>query len=173
METLSRCSLQDMLASRDRRRERQMIHFQTTPAATLVVATVVAPGEFKLTPRTGIVAQAMIESLKKHFGPHILTIGHQAFVSGHEVWLTLDCPAVEAKKTAVLIEDTHLLGRLFDIDVILSEMRPMSRVDIGQSPRKCLLCQNEARICMRSRQHSPEEINEHIESLIREYVNAR
>ena len=100
METLSRCSLQDMLASRDRRRERQMIHFQTTPAATLVVATVVAPGEFKLTPRTGIVAQAMIESLKKHFGPHILTIGHQAFVSGHEVWLTLDCPAVEDKKTA-------------------------------------------------------------------------
>lgn len=48
METLSRCSLQDMLASRDRRRERQMIHFQTTPAATLVVATVVAPGELSL-----------------------------------------------------------------------------------------------------------------------------
>lgn len=173
METLSRCSLQDMLASRDRRRERQMTHFRTTPAATLVVATVVAPGEFKLTPRTAIVAEAMIESLKMHFGPHILTIGHDAFISGHEVWLTLDCPAVEAKKTAVLIEDTHMLGRLFDIDVILSDMRPMSRADIGLPPRRCLLCGNEARFCMRSRQHSPEEINEYIESLVRKYVNAR
>ncbi len=115
----------------------------------------------------------MIESLKSISARTFLRSGIRLFVSGHEVWLTLDCPAVEAKKTAVLIEDTHLLGRLFDIDVILSDMRPMSRVDVGQSPRKCLLCQNEARICMRSRQHSPEEINEHIESLIREYVNAR
>lgn len=173
MEASPRCSLQDMLASRDRRRERQQTHFLTAPETTLVVATVVAPGEFKLTPATGIVAEAMTESLKTVLGSHILTIEHHAFVSGHEVWLTLSCPAIEAKKRTVAIEDTHMLGRLFDIDVIMPDMHPLSRMDIGMRPRKCFLCENEARLCMRLRQHTPEEIKIFIGSLILKYANAR
>lgn len=160
-----------MLAARDRRRERQSLHFQTTPDATLLVATVVAPGEMKLTPRTTIVAEAMIEELKKHFGENILSFEHQAYLSGHEVWMTLSCEAIEAKKIAVRIEETHMLGRLFDIDVIMPDLRPISRETIAMTPRKCLLCENEARLCMRLRRHTPKEIEEHIENLVHEYVN--
>ncbi len=170
METPARCSLQDMLDARDRRSERQRTHFATTPEATLVVATVVAPGEFKLTPDTGIVAEAMIESLIKVFAGHILSLEHLAPVSGHEVWLTLDVPAAEAKQTAVGIEDSHMLGRLFDIDVIQHDLRPLSRMDVGMAPRKCLLCDNEARLCMRMHTHSREEINSFIENLIARYA---
>lgn len=159
-----------MLDARDRRSERQRKHFETTPEATLVVATVVAPGEFKLTPRTDIVAQAMIESLNKEFAGHILALEHLAPVSGHEVWLTLDCPMEEAKRRAVAIEDSHMLGRLFDIDVIQADLRPLSRSDVGMQPRRCLLCPNEARLCMRMHKHTPEEINSFIENLIERYA---
>lgn len=170
MEQNARCSLQDMLDARDRRSERQRLHFETTPEATLVVATVVAPGEFKLSPHTDIMARAMIESLKERFAGHILHLEHIAPVSGHEVWLTLDCPMQEAKQIAVGIEDSHMLGRLFDIDVIQADLRPLSRSDVGMQPRKCLLCQNEARLCMRMHKHTPEEINSFIENLIVRYA---
>lgn len=173
METFPKCSLQDMLAARDRRRERQRAHFLTTAEATLVVATVVAPGEFKLTPATGIVADAMTESLKREFGPHILSVERLATVSGHEVWLTLSCSPGEAKKKSVDIEDTHMLGRLFDIDVIMPDLRPLSRKDIGMEPRRCILCENEARLCMRMKRHTPEDIKIFIGNLISRYAKTR
>lgn len=160
-----------MLAARDRRCERQRQHFLTAPAVTLVVATVVAPGEQKLYRTTDIVADAMEEALRLQFAPHIITLERHVYVSGHELWLTLSCTPIEAKQTAVRIEDTHRLGRLFDIDVILPALRPMSRKDIGRPPRKCLLCDNEARLCMRLRLHTPAEIKEHIETLVREYTD--
>lgn len=173
MSTLPRCSLDDALASRDRRLEWQQRHFSTSPAATLVVATVVAPGEYKLTPETSAVADAMAEALESQFGERIITISRHAFVSGHEIWLTLSCPADEAKREAVAIEDNHPLGRLFDIDVILPELRPLGRGDIAMAPRRCLLCDNEARFCMRARRHTPGEIRQHIENLIQNYLNGR
>lgn len=169
----SLCSLEDMLAARDRRNERQRQHFLTTPNITLVVATVVAPGEQKLSRATDVVADAMEDALRLQFAPHIITLDRHAYVSGHEVWLTLSCSPVEAKQAAVRIEDTHRLGRLFDIDVIQSDLRPMSRKDIGMAPRKCLLCDNEARLCMRMRLHTPEDIKHHIETLVHNYSDAK
>lgn len=170
---MNKCSLDDMLAARDRRREWQSRHFMTAPATTLVVATIVAPGEYKLTPSNGVVADAMSEALKAAFAPYIISMEHHAFVSGREVWLTLTCPMREAKQTAVGIEDTHALGRLFDIDVITPELRPISRADIGLPPRRCLLCNNEARLCMRLHLHTPQQISEHIENLIKRYADGR
>lgn len=172
MEEGPRCSLQEMLDARDRRRERQRLHFLTSPESTLAVATVVAPGEHKLTHASGIVAEAMTDALKREFGQHILAIEHLALVSGHEIWLTLSCPPEEVKTKAVALEDSHVLGRLFDIDVIMPEMRPISRTAVGMDPRKCLLCGNEARLCMRLRRHSADEIKEFIETLVNRYVNA-
>ena len=171
MEANSKCSLHDMLASRDRRSEWQRLHFKDNPATTLMVATVVAPGEYKLTPDTEVVAKAMEEVLIREFRPYIIASKHYSFVSGHEVWLKLSCTESEAKRMAVKIEDTYILGRLFDIDVIRPDMQPLSRREIGKNPRKCLLCDNEARLCMRLRKHDKEEISTFITDLIERYVS--
>lgn len=170
MESFPRCSLEEMLAARDNRQRRQYLHFQTTPEATLMVATVVAPGAYKLTPATEIVATAMEHALKTEFLREISSMEHLTLVSGHEIWLTLSCAAEEAKRRAVGIEETHMLGRLFDIDVILPDVRPLGRHDIGMSPRKCILCDNEARLCMRLRRHAPSDVGQFIKNLIHEYI---
>lgn len=167
------CTLQDMLAARDRRCERQRLHFQSTPEATLVVATVVAPGEHKLCRASQVVAQAMASALREEFGPCITGFERHDYVSGPELWLTLSCTPVEAKRTAVRIEDTHRLGRLFDIDVIQPDLRPMSRADLSLPPRRCLLCDREARLCMRMHQHTADEIRQFIEKLIHDYADAQ
>ena len=44
-----------------------------------------------------------------------------------------------------------------DMDV-LGASGPVSRTDIGLEPRKCLLCNREARFCMRARTHTTGEL---------------
>lgn len=164
------CTLEMMLAARDTRRERQEIHFAHTPEFALLVATVVAPGKYKLTDRTAIVAEAERRELHSCFAGVIKDELSLDLPTGHETWLTLDLDAMQAKRLAVQIEDTHPLGRLFDIDVITPSLVPVSRSELGLSPRACLLCGNEARVCMRAHTHSAEEVEARITSMIDSYT---
>lgn len=160
------CSLEIMLAARDRRRGRQAEHFSRPDAPTLLVATVVAPGKFKLTPRTMKVAEALRQALRESFAGSILSMDSIDPVSGPETWITLSMSPEDAKARAVCIEDTHPLGRLFDFDIISPDLEPLSRTLLGHPPRKCLLCDNDARVCMRSATHSHEEVISFITDLI-------
>ena len=45
----------------------------------------------------------------------------------------------------------------------------ISRADIGFAPRRCLLCENEVRYCMRAKTHTTSELLERIEQLLKEY----
>jgi phosphoribosyl-dephospho-CoA transferase len=42
----------------------------------------------------------------------------------------------------------------------------LSRSDIGLEPRKCLLCGNEVRYCMRAKTHTTEELLARIEEMV-------
>lgn len=160
------CTLEMMLAARDMRRERQARHFSEHPELTLLVATVVAPGKYKLTDRTAIVAGAEREELHRCFAGLIKDELSLDLPTGHETWFTLDLDAMRAKRIAAAIEDTHPLGRLFDLDVIAPSLTPVSRSELGLQPRSCLLCDNEARVCMRARTHSPAEVETRVASMI-------
>lgn len=163
------CTLEMMLAARDERRARQVCHFREHPGQTLLVATVVAPGPYKLTERTLKVAMAERKALRSIFAENICSEVCMDFPSGPETWLTLDMPEIEAKRLAAHLEDTHKLGRLFDIDIITSDLAPLSRTALGISPRHCLLCENEARVCMRAKAHTPEQIEDYINTLVDSY----
>ena len=89
--------------------------------------------------------------------------------TGYEAYLITDLPLLEAKRIAVQIEDSHPLGRLFDIDIIDKDGVPVSRYRVGSSPRRCLVCNREARYCMRMRWHTQEEIWERINAMVDEY----
>ena len=93
--------------------------------------------------------------------------------TGYEAYLVTPLPLLEAKRIAVTIEDTHPLGRLFDIDVINSDGIPVARNDIGEKPRRCLVCEHEARYCMRMRWHTQEEIWAKINEMVDLYTKAR
>ena len=92
--------------------------------------------------------------------------------TGYEAYLITPLPLLEAKRIAVQIEDTHPLGRLFDIDIIDKDGVPVSRDRVGSRPRRCLVCDREARYCMRMRWHTQEEIWERINAMVDSWLKS-
>ena len=69
----------------------------------------------------------------------------------------------------VAIEEKNEVGRLFDFDVFTIKMEQVSRSQIGLKERKCLLCNDSAKVCGRSRKHSTEDFLNKINRLLYKY----
>lgn len=136
--------------------------------------TVVMPGSVKRNHQSLVVAHAAVEQM---IGSYELGVRNDERLierdleTGYEAYLITPLPLLEAKRIAVQIEDTHPLGRLFDIDIIDKDGVPVSRDRVGSRPRRCLVCDREARFCMRMRWHTQEEIWEKINAMVDEYQN--
>ena len=174
-------TLNELLASRDSRHAMQQQLLAEHSGKTLVCLTVVMPGSVKRNQQSLIVAHAAVEQMIESYelGVRNDELGvrfggcliERDLETGYEAYLITDLPLLEAKRIAVQIEDTHPLGRLFDIDIIDKDGVPVSRDRVGSSPRRCLVCDREARYCMRMRWHTQEEIWERINAMVDEYQN--
>ena len=78
--------------------------------------------------------------------------------TGCEGFFVVDADAVTLKKICVAIEDSQALCRLFDMDVLDTDGRKLSREELGLPGRKCLLCDNPAPVCASTRAHSVAEL---------------
>ncbi|MBQ7984345.1 MAG: citrate lyase holo-[Bacteroidales bacterium] len=163
-------TLEQLLLSRDNRQEHQRFLLKNNPDKTLICLTVIMPGNVKRNCFSLTVAQEALKAIKKTF-PLVLDIETKDLPTGFEAYILTDTDIKETKLKCCEIEDTHPLGRLFDIDVIDKDMQPLSRLQVGKKPRKCLLCEHEARYCMRNRTHTQEEIGQYIENLLKPYVH--
>ena len=186
-------TLNELLASRDSRHAMQQKLLAEHSGKTLVCLTVVMPGSVKRNQQSLIVAHAAVEQMIRSYelGVRNDELGVMSYElgvrndelgvrfggrlierdleTGYEAYLITDLPLLEAKRIAVQIEDTHPLGRLFDIDIIDKDGVPVSRDRVGSNPRRCLVCDREARYCMRMRWHTQEEIWERINAMVDEY----
>ena len=107
--------------------------------------------------------KAMKESLD---ASHITFEEVRELVTGPEGYICVkDMEPVELKKIAVHAEETSPLGRLFDIDVLIAE-GGISRAALGAPPRRCLICQRDAKACARSRAHSMEDLLAEVDKII-------
>lgn len=192
-------TLNELLASRDARHATQQKLLAEHSGKTLVCLTVVMPGSVKRNQQSLTAAHAAVEAMRKAFAvkenkglfpletpenpenlvplenpePPAPTLLKLDLETGYEAYLITTMPLLEAKRIAVNIEDTHPLGRLFDIDIINADGVPVSRDAIGEKPRRCLVCDHEARYCMRMRWHTQEEIWAKINEMVDSYVEAR
>ncbi|MDP2858933.1 MAG: triphosphoribosyl-dephospho-CoA synthase [Bacillota bacterium] len=64
---------------------------------------------------------------------------------------------MQVKQALALLEEGHPRGRLWDIDVLDQDGRPLSRAETGQAPRRCYVCSAPAHECRVLRRHSLEE----------------
>ena len=160
-----------LLASRDARWQHQQELLRQHPDMTLVCITVVMPGKVKRNDQSLIVARAAVEALKAEFGNEAVSIEERDLQTGFEAYLLCTAEMLDAKRRVCHIEETHPLGRLFDLDVIRTDGTPVSRTEIGLPQRKCIICGEEARYCMRNHTHSQEELQAHITKLIVDYVH--
>ena len=163
-------TLDMLLASRDRRVEMQHLLREKHPNLTLVCLTVIMPGNVKRNLSSLIVSQAAINALLGSLEGNIVDVVTRDLPTGYEAYVVTSLSQSEAKLIACNIEDTHELGRLMDIDVLDANGVPVKREMVGSQPRKCLMCDNEARYCMRNRTHTPQELNEKIQKMIDDYV---
>ena len=181
-------TLDELLASRDARHAMQQKLMAEHSGKTLVCLTVVMPGSVKRNQQSLTVARAAVEAMRKAYNisddllpeTELLTnelkteagecLVERDLNTGYEAYLITPLPLLEAKRVAVDIEDTHPLGRLFDIDVIDAQGIPVSRDRVGGQPRRCLVCYHEARYCMRMRWHTQEEIWARIKQMTDDYA---
>lgn len=89
----------------------------------------------------------------------------QENITGYEGYLVVKADGCRVKKLMIALEETKI-GRLYDIDVLEKENTKISRKDLGFPERKCLLCDNPACQCGRSRKHSIEELRKKIYGII-------
>ena len=178
----------ELLASRDARHAMQQKLMAEHSGKTLVCLTVVMPGSVKRNQQSLTVARAAVKAMRKAYNisddllpeTELLTnelkietrecLVERDLNTGYEAYLITPLPLLEAKRVAVDIEDTHPLGRLFDIDVIDAQGIPVSRDRVGGQPRRCLVCDHEARYCMRMRWHTQEEIWARIKQMTDDYA---
>lgn len=87
--------------------------------------------------------------------------------TGDEYLLCVKGEAAVLKKVMSEIEESHPLGRLFDIDIIDINGEKISR----SVYRTCLICGKQAQDCARSRTHTVKEMQDKIEQLLKHYLN--
>ena len=104
----------------------------------------------------------ILEKLKEN-NIEILEIQELDENTGNELFLSVNSLAEKTKNITVATEEGSELGRLFDIDVIDVNFEKLSR----KSFRKCLICEEQAQECGRSRKHSVEELQNKVEEILK------
>ena len=163
-------TLTQLLEARDNRRARQLCLLSGYPGNAPVVLTVNIPGSEKRTPDSLVIARAALDALRLAFEGRILYEDSADLQTGWESYIVVSMSAAQAKEVTVEIEEKHPLGRLMDIDVIGPDGVPVSRTGDGHPQRRCLICNDDARACMRAATNSVTELLAKIHSMTEAYV---
>lgn len=165
-------SLQDILKAREIRQQRQR-YLLNNFGNTLVSFKLNIPGPVKYNPLIKSIFHEGVKEFKKAIKNNQVKIIVEEVSytnSGPEYFGIILKDAKDLKAITVEVEDKHPLGRIYDFDVWEGIDHQLSREEMGMSPRKCLLCPEDAFYCSRSRNHSLEELISKIESMSLEYL---
>nr|WP_228006325.1 citrate lyase holo-[acyl-carrier protein] synthase [Morganella morganii] len=161
-------SLEALLVAKESRAARQvdwLTHYQQP----IISLTLVTPGAIKNSPRyrkTMRVALQMCDQLLWKNSWQVLD--HQVFwlPTGPEAMWCVAHQASEIKAHCAALEHSHPLGRLWDLDVICPRGRHVGRLSLGIHMRRCLICDEPAHVCSRSRRHPLEKVVSSVEKMI-------
>ena len=158
-------NLSQMLARREARSIQQQAFLQAH-RSPIISFSMNIPGPIKtnsLIRKAFYLGRDSLLSLLKNAGAKILASSEIHEDTGDELLLSVANVQPEIlKDIAVNIEDSSDLGRLYDIDVIDTDGKKLSR----QIYRKCLICSKQAQECARSRTHSVSEMQAAIENIL-------
>lgn len=137
----------------------------------LVSITLNIPGPVKDKELYRKALETGVERMENALGPDaVLHREIRHLPTGSEGYLIVHRSKADActvKEKAIRIEDGSPLGRIFDIDVLTRE-GCISRRDLGYEGRKCILCDEDAKICARTQRHEMVELVKKIEKTLQE-----
>ena len=163
-------TLEQLLLSRDRRASRQRSLLEQYPSGTLLCLTVQLPGSEKRSPLSLKIASVAVGEVRAAFDVRREELFD--LETGYEGYFVVDVGPESAKRAAVELEESHPLGRLWDLDVIVPDgggVRPLSRPELGFPERRCLICDMPARYCIRARAHSSAELVARMKEMVEAY----
>lgn len=143
-------ALDDILAARDARVARQQA--MLAQGGVLLSLTLVAPGAVKRSPLLDAIFAAALAALRPLVDDARARI-EAVDDSGHHALYLLDGEARDWKTRMLALENRAPLSRLWDIDIIDRDGVAVSRRDLGLPPRRCLICDDDAKTCARERRH--------------------
>lgn len=154
-------TLMDVLAARDRRaqKQNQLLERYGKP---VICFTMNIAGPEKYSNRVAVGFR--IGCLRLEHALQDIPVLHSAreeAVTGCEAYYVCDADPKTLKAITCKIEEADPLGRLFDMDVLTA-----SGKEVRPTPRKCLLCGNDAMVCGRSRAHRLEALQEKTQQIL-------
>ncbi len=166
-------ALLEMLNAREMRSVLQK-HLLQQYRKTLICLTLNIPGPVKLLPGVPEAFAEGCRRIEETLQEHLILISNFRTVkekTGYEAFYSVDASPEYVKELMIILEDQDALGRLFDIDVLNVEGVKISREELGQPPRRCLICEEPAHACSRSRRHTVEELTAKVNEILKPFIN--
>ncbi len=162
-------SLRDILNAREARVRRQQ-SLLTKYQTPLLCFTMNIAGPVKTMPLIERGFRAGVEMLDKRLSQEkILFREIRVLSTGCEAIYAISISAPELKLLCIDIEDTHPLGRLFDMDVMDTDGTKLER----SVQRGCMVCGATGRGCAASRAHSVETLQRVTWEMLTQYFRNR
>ena len=163
-------SLEEMLESREERAAMQQELLHAHSQSSLLCATMNIPGPVK----TSVKLEDIFKTITEAIEQELTGISPNANLyweknTGLEYYLLLPLDPKELKSRMVQIEEGHPYGRLLDLDVLWQDgekIKSISRQELGFAPRRCFICEKDAKECGRSRTHSIVEMQQAIAEIV-------
>jgi holo-ACP synthase/triphosphoribosyl-dephospho-CoA synthase len=156
---LPEAGLEEVLAEREDRARRQGELLRRF-GAPLLCLTLNIPGPYKNFPWARRCFGEGLRALKRSLEAERIRIRHEESAegpAGYRAFVAAAAEGLALKTMAIYIEETHPLGRLFDIDVLDGDGK-ITRTALGAGARKCLICDGDTFACGRSRAHTAGEL---------------
>lgn len=131
------------------------------------------PGNMKNTVESDMVFDELENLLIREFEKNIVYSQKLEGFDGNSLLLVVNINYLKAKEISIKIEENHTLGRIFDIDIYIENGEPVSRDVINKEKRKCIVCNNDARVCIKERKHETREIISITNNLINSYFDKK
>lgn len=162
--------LEEILQFREKKALLQQRMMKEHPGAVIVSLGMNIPGPVKCSPLIRTAFYEGMERLEELLGKErketLYKILLEESAGYAAIYLTGETDLYRIKKETVSLEETHPLGRIWDIDVFGDSREAVEREAIGAQRRKCFLCGCDAKECARSRNHETGELQKKVTDII-------
>ncbi len=134
----------------------------------IVILKLNTPGENKNLTTLLFVRHLFHEIILNEFKTKIIKAAKTKSLDGDYFYYVITMDPLKVKEKTVFLEENHPLGKLVDLDVYFKTA--ISRKSLNYQNRKCLICDNDAIICTRSKAHSLEEVLNKISEITKAYL---
>lgn len=164
-----------VLENRDRRVAVQQRILEETPDKVLIVMKLNVPGPIKnnmALEQLFTIGVHRFNSLLVQNNLVVTPIMKWHELTGNELFCQSSGDSAVVKRVAVEFEDTDLLGRIFDVDILIGNpAKAISRTDLGFPLRHCFVCRRPAKECARARRHPVAKLQGYFDHLYQQVSN--